>query len=773
MSYVAAPLSQETFTQNSSQTQRHIRVKSDPAWGHCKVAEENEKTILLCLYCNKIFRGGGINRFKNHLAGEKGQCEQCKNVPADVRFQMKQNLDERKNKRRKVREEYVDSNEFGEDQMRIVVDEVQEPIRVCNLNPPQKGKNINRIGQYFMPKTTPRAQPTLKSGLQSKEVIEKCDLAIAKWMIDASVPFNAINSAYYQPMIDAISSMGPSYKGPNFHRVRGCLLNKWVDDVRKLVDGYRIVWKQTGCTLMADGWNDGCRRTFINFLVYCPKGTVFLRSVDVSHASKSAEMLHKLFREMVLFVGPENVVHIVTSNAENYVAAGRLLEAEFPKLYWSPCATQCINLMLDDIMKLEEVSEIVSLASKITKYIYNHCYSLYLMRKYTGGKDILGPAPTQSATNFIALQSILAHKDALRAMVTSRDWTSSAYAKESKAKKIVEQILDSRFWKKCADIVKLTEPLVHVLQIVDSKDKPAMGFLYQAMYKAKEEMIRRFQKNKKVEPYLNILDRHWDSLCKSIHAAGYWLNPACHFNEEFAKHKSTTSGLLDVIERYAHGDPDLQFNLASEMRIFKNAELDFGRLVATRERNTVMPDEWWESYGCGTPNLQKLAILVLSQTCSASSCERNWSIFEHIHSNKRNRLEHQKLNDLVYVRYNLKLQQRNPLRLQNYDPINFETLDDHSNWVVKESPPFLTNEEIDVLRNDLTNMSIQPISDDIVKLNLDDDDDDDAQDNTGENDDDEAQENTMENVNLNENNIDETSHFLDEEKPPADPTLAP
>ena len=47
--------------------------------------------------------------------------------------------------------------------------------------------------------------------------------------------------------------------------------------------------------------------------------------------------------------------------------------------------------------------------------------------------------------------------------------------------------------------------------------------------------------------------------------------------------------VLDVIERYAHGDPDLQFNLASEMRIFKNAELDFGRLVATRERNTVMP----------------------------------------------------------------------------------------------------------------------------------------------------------------------------------------
>lgn len=293
-------------------------------------------------------------------------------------------------------------------------------------------------------------------------------------------------------MIDTISSMGPSYEAPNFHRVCGYLLNKWVDDVRKLVDGYRIVWKQIGCTLMADGWTDCCRRTFINFLVYCPKGTVFLRYVDASHVSKSAEMLHKLFREKVLLVGPENVVHIVTNSAENYVVAGRLLEVDFSKLYWSPCATQCINLMLDDIGKLEEVSEIVTLASKITKYIYNHCYSLYLMKKYTGGRDILRPAPTLSATNFIVLQNILAHKDALRAMVTSRDWTSSAYAKESRAKKFAEQILDSRFWKKCVDIVKLMESLVCVLYIVDGKDKPAMDCFCQAMYKAKEEMIMRF-----------------------------------------------------------------------------------------------------------------------------------------------------------------------------------------------------------------------------------------------------------------------------------------
>jgi hypothetical protein len=53
--------------------------------------------------------------------------------------------------------------------------------------------------------------------------------------------------------------------------------------------------------------------------------------------------------------------------------------------------------------------------------------------------------------------------------------------------------------------------------------------------------------------------------------------------------------------------------------------------------------------------LQKLALRVLSQTCSASGCERSWSFFEQVHSKKGNRLEHQRLNDIVYVHCNLRL----------------------------------------------------------------------------------------------------------------------
>ena len=69
-------------------------------------------------------------------------------------------------------------------------------------------------------------------------------------------------------------------------------------------------------------------------------------------------------------------------------------------------------------------------------------------------------------------------------------------------------------------------------------------------------------------------------------------------------------------------------------------------------------DEWGKLFGSCAPTLQKFAIRILSQTAASSGCERNWSAFEQIHTKRRNRLEHQRLNDLVFVHYNYRLKER-------------------------------------------------------------------------------------------------------------------
>ncbi|KAI3968744.1 hypothetical protein MKX01_028894 [Papaver californicum] len=109
------------------------------------------------------------------------------------------------------------------------------------------------IGAYFAPRTTPGSQPSIRSVLASKEVKHKEDLAVATWMYDACIPFNAINSYYFQLMLDAMAAIGPGYKAPSYDDVRTHLLRASVKEVQLFVESFRRFWADTGCTIMADG----------------------------------------------------------------------------------------------------------------------------------------------------------------------------------------------------------------------------------------------------------------------------------------------------------------------------------------------------------------------------------------------------------------------------------------------------------------------------------------------------------------------------------------
>ncbi|RYR56788.1 hypothetical protein Ahy_A05g022491 [Arachis hypogaea] len=91
------------------------------------------------------------------------------------------------------------------------------------------------------------------------------------------------------------------------------------------------------------------------------------------------------------------------------------------------------------------------------------------------------------------------------------------------------------------------------------------------------------------------------------------------------------------------------------------------------------------------------------------------------------------------------------MRKQVYDPICLDAFEDHSKWILEDSPPFLTPKEVDALQNDLINMSLQSPVDDLDQLDLKDGRDDDRANNS------------VKNVNQNETNQDVVPHLLDEE----------
>lgn len=66
---------------------------------------------------------------------------------------------------------------------------------------------------------------------------------------------------------------------------------------------------------------------------------------------------------------------------------------------------------------------------------------------------------------------------------------------------------------------------------------------------------------------------------------------------------------------------------------------------------------WWQQHGICCLELQRIAVRILSQTCSSIGCEHNWSIFDQMYNLRSNHLSQNRSNDLMYVHYNLRLRE--------------------------------------------------------------------------------------------------------------------
>ncbi|KAG2254376.1 hypothetical protein Bca52824_084512 [Brassica carinata] len=107
------------------------------------------------------------------------------------------------------------------------------------------------------------------------------------------------------------------------YELRVPLLNKEVHNTLLQTEENKKEWASKGCSLMSDGWRDSvAKKDIVNFLVNSPKGSVFMKSTDVSEVVKDAKLLFDLLDDMVEEIGEAYVVQVITDNAKNYIKAG-------------------------------------------------------------------------------------------------------------------------------------------------------------------------------------------------------------------------------------------------------------------------------------------------------------------------------------------------------------------------------------------------------------------------------------------------------------------
>ncbi|TVU34001.1 hypothetical protein EJB05_15822, partial [Eragrostis curvula] len=148
------------------------------------------------------------------------------------------------------------------------------------------------------------------------------------------------------------------------------------------------------------------------------------------------------------------------------------------------------------------------------------------------------------------------------------------------------------------------------------------------------------------------------------------LNPRTHY--AYGTSQSVMNDVREAFEFMTDTDTCVRalHEFESYRRKFGSFSTDLAQKMAF-DTNTS-PAQWWSMFGGDTPTLRKLALRLVSQCCSSSGCERNWSTFALIHTKVRNRLSYKKLHKLVYVNYNLRirLRQAGMWKQQDEDPFH-------------------------------------------------------------------------------------------------------
>ncbi|XP_022003656.2 uncharacterized protein LOC110901115 [Helianthus annuus] len=466
----------------------------------------------------------------------------------------------------------------------------------------------------------------------------------ATWAYSVGLPFNAVCDESFQDMINAIGEYGRGMPAPSYYNIRVSLMKRKLEETKAFVDSFRPHWEEYKCSIMSDFWTDGKGRCLINFLVNCPFGTVFLKSIDASEHVKSADLIVKMINEVIIEVGEANIVQFITDNGSNFKSAGGILQEQHPRMFWTPCAAHCVNLMIQDIAeKIPKIKTTLTDARAIVVFIYNHERILNLMRKLTKNKELHRSCVTRFATQFYTIQSVHENRHHIQVLFVSEEWRKSSFSKTVAGKRVERIAGKTEFWDSIQLACQVLAPLVDVIRLVDTEEKPSMGYIYDAMVRAKEQITKNVTDVKLVHKIKSMIQARWtDQLHHPLHAAGYYLNLAILHGEN-SKDKKKERGSFDGTLR----------------------------------------DIWWRTYGIDTPLLQSFAISVLSQTCSASPSERSWSTFDNLHSKKRNCLLQQKLNDLVFIQYNPRLQRRfNSLKAnRSLDPILLRDVEENDDWV--------------------------------------------------------------------------------------------
>eukprot|EP00253_Pinus_taeda_P002946 PITA_02946 len=351
-----------------------------------------------------------------------------------------------------------------------------------------------------------------------------------------------------------------------------------------MLEPIKASWPTFGVSVVFDGWIDPAQRPLIDFMVSSLNGPVFLKAVDTLGEYKDAQYMGELFIKLIEDVGVDSCVEIITDNAPVCKAAGMIVEAKYPQVFWTPCIVHSLNLALKSIASdVLWIGKIIENAQHIRNSVQN---PLAIYKEYRN-LSLLKIADTWFAFSFIMLKRLREVRTTLGAMVILEFWSFWRKTNQVASKRVKDTMLDNAWWERVDLLIQIMDPIIYLLRFADT-DQPILGE---------------------------------DKNCTPLHCLAHSLNPK-YYNHEWLNGGPSHRFPLLMDGEISQGRKDAFRRVFQDRTLLDEVEDAFaefstgaGRFVGydlIRDRGAKKPYSWWENHGATSPPLQQLAIRLLS-----------------------------------------------------------------------------------------------------------------------------------------------------------------
>jgi hypothetical protein len=198
-------------------------------------------------------------------------------------------------------------------------------------------------------------------------------------------------------------------------------------------------------------------------------------------------------------------------------------------------------------------------------------------------------------------------------------------------------ILSQNFWHRCQNYVHMVEDVLKALRVFDGREA-AMRRAWLTMNNLKKPIFNLRNPPFNLPTHITTtleenFTKRWDMMLTDLHYAGALLNPYLKVVLEIQENGDAKRALNRVVHKLC-AILGIKFKDAmAELTEYEERQGPYSPVEALDIREAHMePHQWWHRVGGNA--LPKIAKRILSLTCFASLCERNWSMYSFVHSKK-------------------------------------------------------------------------------------------------------------------------------------------